>query len=56
MLKHFSIYEREKQRKNSEQERTRNKMSIVLNPGNNQNKKSSVMNQELLNALLKLGI
>lgn len=55
MLKHFSIYEREKNRKNSEAERKKSRFS-VLNLNNNQNLKSSVMNQDMLNSLLRLGI
>ena len=56
MLKHFSIYEREKNRKNSEAERKKSRVSVLNLNNNNQNLKSTVMNQDMLNSLLRLGI
>lgn len=53
MLKHFSIYEREKHRKNSVNEHKQNRKSIIKPL--NLNDKSSIMNQELLNNLIRLG-
>lgn len=54
MLRHFSIYEREKNRKNSAVERKKPKNSAIsLN--NNANNKSAVMNQDMMNSLIRLG-
>ncbi len=53
MIKHFSIYEREKTRKSIQNERKKSRSGIYGNSIVNQ--KSSVMNQEMLNYLLGLG-
>jgi hypothetical protein len=54
MLKNFSIYEREKNRKSSVIERKKSRFSVI-NINNNANKKSAVMNQEMMNSLIRLG-
>jgi len=55
MLKHFSIYEREKNRKNSVIERKKSRLSVLNMNKNNANQKSAVIDQEMLNSLIRLG-
>lgn len=54
MLKHFSIYEREKNRKSTVAERKKSRLSL-FNYNNNANQRSSVMNQDMMNSLVRLG-
>jgi len=53
MLQRFSIYEREKNRKNSEIQKRRKRITIINE--NIENQPPSVIKQDLLNSLLLLG-
>ncbi len=55
MLKNFSIYEREKNRKNSVVERRKSRLSVMNINNNNANQKSAVINQDMMNSLISLG-